>query len=134
MPDNAIVPVVMPGETEAVLNVTFSGQNGDLPDCVAFDAPDEQIRFWATEATRMGVPGILADADADFSDFVVDRFRATEEIPYNRIFLRPKTPFGRQMVEDIEDSILVEMRLRNDDGPSITIQELAKRLGINLGA
>ena len=30
----------------------------------------------------------------DLNDFVVDRFRANGQVPYNRIFLRPKTPFG----------------------------------------
>lgn len=79
---------------EARLNITFSGENGDLPDPVSFDSTDGDIKEWATEAVRNGdVPGIPAAADADFTDFVVDRFGAKEDQP-NRIFLRPKTPFG----------------------------------------
>jgi hypothetical protein len=61
---------------------------------VSYDATDEQIKTWATEAVRNGnVPGIQADPNASFLDFVVDRFPATEELPA-RLFLRPKTPFG----------------------------------------
>ena len=82
-------------DTEARVNVTFSGFNGDLPDPVLFQAADGDIKAWVTEAVRTGgVPGIAAAPDADFSDFVVDRFAASEARPYNLIQLRPKTPFG----------------------------------------
>ena len=81
--------------TQARLNVTWSGQNGDLMEAVPFDASDREIKAWAVEALRGGdVPGIAADRDVNLDDFVVDRFPATEEIPYNRLFVRPKTPFG----------------------------------------
>jgi len=81
-------------ENEARLNITYSGSNGDLADPVFFDASDADVKAWATEAVRNGsVPGIPADAAADFTDFVIDRFSANEEQP-NRLFLRPKTPFG----------------------------------------
>lgn len=80
---------------EARLNVTFSGCNGDLPDPVNFNATDDEVKRWATEAVRNGnIPGINADPTADFSDFVVDRFNARDDVPFNRISLRPKTPFG----------------------------------------
>lgn len=80
---------------DARLNVTFGGQNGDLPDLVNYDATDTEIRTFATEAVRAGsVPGIGMQANADFTDFVVDRFAATDDVPTNRIVLRPKTPFG----------------------------------------
>lgn len=79
---------------EARLNITFKGSNADLPDPVAVDATDEQIKVWATEAVRNGIPGIGADAAPDFRDAVVDRFGATEARPYNLIQLRPKTAFG----------------------------------------
>ena len=49
---------------------------------------------WVTEAVQAGIPGIDADEAADFGDFVVDRFPAREDIPFNRISIRPKTPFG----------------------------------------
>jgi len=82
-------------ENMARLNITWSGSNGDLPDPVPYDAPDGDIKQMAIEALRGGdVPGIPADAAADLGDFVVDRFNATDEIPYPRVFIRPKTPFG----------------------------------------
>jgi hypothetical protein len=62
---------------------------------VAFDSTDGDVKQWITEAVRTGsVPGVPADPNADFRDFVVDRFTATEVRPYNLIQLRPKTPFG----------------------------------------
>lgn len=80
----------------ARLNVTWGGANGDLPDPVPYDATDTALRAMATEAlVTGGIPGIPADRSADLTDFVVDRFPATPEIPQHRIFLRPKTPFGR---------------------------------------
>lgn len=78
---------------EATLNITWAGQNGDLPTPVLFDSTDVDIRRWATEAVRAGIPGITADAGVNFQDFVVERFSATEGLP-NRVVLRPKTPFG----------------------------------------
>ena len=80
---------------EARLNITWSGQNGDLPDSVNLDSTDGDIKAWATEAVQNGdVPGIAADPNANFNDFVVDRFAATEDVTYARLSLRPKTPFG----------------------------------------
>jgi hypothetical protein len=81
--------------TEARLNITFNGQNGDLPDLVSYDATDSEVRTWATEAVRGGgIPGISASETADFTDFVVDRFAANDVRPYFLLQLRPKTPFG----------------------------------------
>lgn len=81
--------------TEARVNVTWKGQNGDLPDTVARDAKDEEVKQWITEATRGGgIPGIAADPEAHFEDFVIDRFLANEARPYNLIQVRPKVPFG----------------------------------------
>jgi len=78
----------------AVLNITYAGGNGENRDPVPFDSTDDQIRQIATEAVRgSSVPGIPAAPNANFTDFVVDRFPATEEQP-NRLFLRSKTPFG----------------------------------------
>ncbi len=80
---------------EARVNITWAGQNGDLPDPVSFDATQGDVLQWVTEAVRNGgIPGIRADARADFHDFVVDRFAANEARPYNLIQVRPKTPFG----------------------------------------
>ena len=83
-------------DTEARVNVTHGGKNGDLGEPVMFQSTDADIKAWVTEAVRTGgVPGIDPAPNADFGDFVVDRFTATEARPYNLIQLRPKTPFGR---------------------------------------
>lgn len=82
-------------EDEARVNVTWDGSNGDLPDPVALDATDADIKTWVEEAVRTGsVPGLRADPAADFSDFVVDRFAPTEARPFALYSVRPKTPFG----------------------------------------
>lgn len=83
------------GRNEAILNITWSGQNGELGDPVPYDASARQLRRWASEALQGGgVSGIRRTRYVDLSGFVVDRFPASRHIPYNRIFLRPKTPFG----------------------------------------
>jgi hypothetical protein len=83
------------GANEAIVNVTWAGNNGDLRDPVSFDATDADIRTWVTEAVRTGgAANIPADPNADFTDFVIDRYAATEETPFARLFARPKTPFG----------------------------------------
>jgi len=80
---------------EARVNITYRGQNGDLPDPVNKDATEADIKSWVTEAVANGsVPGIPADATADFTDFVVDRFEANQEREWCLIQVRPKTPFG----------------------------------------
>lgn len=79
----------------ARLNVTFNGENGDLQDPVEYDFSDEAIKQIATEAVRTGyIIGIKAYPDADFTDFVVDRFEAAADLPA-RLNVRPKTPFGQ---------------------------------------
>lgn len=79
---------------EARLNITWNGSNGDLPDPLPYDMDDNTIKSIASEAIQSGsVPGISSGL-ASFSDFVVDRFPATEGNPQNRLFLRPKCPFG----------------------------------------
>jgi len=80
----------------ARLNITWSGTNGDLPDLVPFHVDDAEMKRMATEAIESGyIPGIDAGT-ADLSDFVVDRFPANEQVRENRVFIRPKTPFGVQ--------------------------------------
>lgn len=96
---NELVPVENTANSirddEAILNITWSGQNGNLSDPIPFDASDAEIIQWATESVVSGyVAGIAQDDGARFDGFVVDRFSATEDTPYNRVFLRPKTPFG----------------------------------------
>jgi hypothetical protein len=80
---------------EACLNITFEGQNGDLGDPVPFRASDRDLRAWAAEAVRTGsIAGIRPDHRADLGQFVVDRFAASATVPFNRIVVRPVTPFG----------------------------------------
>jgi len=80
---------------DARVNITWNGQNGDLPDMVNFDSTDADVKGWITEAVRTGgVPGITADVNVDLTDFVVDRFTENDARPYNLIQIRPKTPFG----------------------------------------
>jgi hypothetical protein len=82
-------------DTEARVNITYGGKNGDLPDPVMFQSADGDIKAWVTEAVRTGgIPGIDEAPNADFGDFVIDRFAAGEARPYNLIQVRPKTPFG----------------------------------------
>jgi hypothetical protein len=77
------------------VNITYAGQNGDLPDTVSYDATDADVRQWVTEALRTGgVPGIAAMRQVDLRNFVIDRYRATDARPYHLIQVRPKTPFG----------------------------------------
>lgn len=79
----------------ARLSITVNGQQGDLGDLVSYDMTDGDLRHVATEAVRAGnVPGIDAVANINFTDFVVDRFPARQDVPFNRLSLRPKVPFG----------------------------------------
>lgn len=105
--------------TMARLSITYSGQQGDMPDLVPYDVTDDDLRRIATEAVRDGyVPGIDAFADVDFTDFVVDRFPARDDVPFNRLSLRPKTPFGafdqvsEEVVKKLENMSYNDMLLR----------------------
>lgn len=81
--------------TEALVNITWMGRNADLAQPVHALATDAEVRAMVAEAIRHGgVPGFEARGEVDLHGFVVDRFPATDTIPYNRIFVRPKTPFG----------------------------------------
>ncbi|MCA9714114.1 MAG: hypothetical protein H6713_30380 [Myxococcales bacterium] len=80
---------------EARVNVTWRGQNGDLLEPVPYDASDREIKEWVAEALAGdSVAGIRTRGRVDLQNFVVDRFPAGVNAPHNRIFLRPKTPFG----------------------------------------
>src|SRR5688572_13566728 len=81
----------------AKLTITYGGQQGDLPELVAYDSTDADLKQVATESVRDGhIPGIDAAPGVDFKDFVVDRFPARQDVPFNRLSLRPKTPFGSE--------------------------------------
>lgn len=80
---------------EARVNITVNGQNGDMQQPIAYDATDEQIKNWATEAIQAGnVPGIDPFPNPDFTNYRVDRFPPKEEVPFARVSLRPKTEYG----------------------------------------
>jgi hypothetical protein len=81
--------------TEARVNLTWNGQNSDLPNPVYVDTPDSDIKNWLAEAVRNGdMPGMSLDLNVDLENYVVDRFQPTEERPWHLIAVRPKTPFG----------------------------------------
>lgn len=94
MADNEVVAPQMASHL-AKLTITYSGQQGDLPDPVPYDSADDVVKRMAIESIQQGyVPGIDTTTSPDFSDFVVDRFPAHPAVPWNRLSLRPKTPFG----------------------------------------
>ena len=97
MPEVALAVIdVEPRADQARLNITWAGANGDLPDFIPYDATEEALKRIAEESIRDGyVPGITADANVNLTDFVVDRFPATPDVPQPRVMIRPKTPFGR---------------------------------------
>jgi hypothetical protein len=79
---------------DATLNITINGQNGSLRDLVSFNASDDEVKAWATEAVRHGdVSGIDADPNASFDGYVIDRYPEKDSLPA-RLIARPKTPFG----------------------------------------
>jgi hypothetical protein len=81
-------------DDEAYVNITWAGQNGDLTSPVPYDTPDAEIRSLAAASLAEGAVAGMDPATADFSGFVVDRFGPSDAYPYNRIMIRPKTPFG----------------------------------------
>jgi hypothetical protein len=76
----------------AVLNITYNGLSADYPLDVAVALSDADVRRIALEVVRAGgvrgleVPNLPDNA---FDNFVVDRFDRGD-----RIYLRPKVPFG----------------------------------------
>ena len=78
---------------EAVLNITWQGQNGNLPNPILMDSPDAEIFRWATEAVQTGIRGIDPDPNVNFQDFKVERIAAKDGLP-PRVLLRGKTEFG----------------------------------------
>ncbi len=79
----------------AVLNITYNGMSVDYPFDVDYRMSDNDVRRIALELIRSGdVPGLDISnlADNAFNYFVVDRFNTPEG--GERIFLRPKVPFG----------------------------------------
>lgn len=70
----------------ANLNVTFNGLSTDYPLELDAEVSDADVRRIALEMVRTGAPTV---ADGAFDNFVVDRMQEGQ-----RIYLRPKVPFG----------------------------------------
>jgi len=79
----------------AILNITYQGHSADYDLAIDYHASDADIRRIATEVVRSGsVRGLHLPhlADNAFAQFVVDRLRGPHG--QQRIYLRPKVPFG----------------------------------------
>jgi hypothetical protein len=79
----------------AILNITYRGRSADLGQPIDDRTADVDVRRIAVEVVRSGelaglyVPNLAADA---FRHFVVDRLVDPDGL--QRIYLRPKVPFG----------------------------------------
>jgi hypothetical protein len=79
----------------AILNITYGGVSADYPLDGDAHLTDADVRRIATEVVRAGgvrgmrFPGLPENA---FDFYVVDR--ASTRRGENRIYLRPKVPFG----------------------------------------
>ncbi len=79
----------------AVLNITYQGHSADYDLEIDYAASDADIRRIAVEVIRSGgVRGLHVAqlADNAFANYVVDRLRSPQG--EQRIYLRPKVPFG----------------------------------------
>jgi hypothetical protein len=86
------VNVVQPNE--AVVEITYGGQQGTMPDPVPWDSDKEDVKRWVAEAMQAGgIPGLDPVANPDLTDFTVDTFDAKDGLP-NRYAVRPKTEYG----------------------------------------
>ena len=78
-----------------ILNITYQGQSADYDLDIDFAATDADIQRIAVEVVRSGgvrglhLPQLPQNA---FASYVVDRLRSPEG--EQRIYLRPKVPFG----------------------------------------
>lgn len=79
-----------------ILNITYNGLSADFPLQSPQGLSDGDVKRIAVEVLRSGgVPGlqIATLPDSAFNDYVVDRFRSADS-GEDRIYLRPKVPFG----------------------------------------
>lgn len=82
----------------AMLNITYNGLSADYPLELDYELNDADVRRIAVEVVRAGgVPGLqIANLREDaFANFVVDRFASPDGA--QRIYLRPKVPFGARV-------------------------------------
>jgi hypothetical protein len=78
-----------------ILNITWNGVSADAHLDVDYRVSDDDLKRIAVEIIRSGgVPGLhVANlSESAFEHFVVDRFDTPEG--GQRLFLRPKVPFG----------------------------------------
>jgi hypothetical protein len=79
----------------AILNITYQGQSADYDLAIDASVSDANLKRIAVELVRSGgvrglyLPHLAHDA---FEAFVVDRLRGPNR--EQRIYLRPKVPFG----------------------------------------
>lgn len=79
----------------AILNITYQGESADYELELDFAATDADIRRIAVEVVRSGGMSGLYVAELPeraFDNFVIDRLRGPDGA--QRIYLRPKVPFG----------------------------------------
>jgi hypothetical protein len=79
----------------AILNITYQGQSADYDLAVDFATSDADIKRIAVELVRSGgIRGLHLPAlpPTAFVNYVVDRL--TGPAGEQRIYLRPKVPFG----------------------------------------
>jgi hypothetical protein len=79
----------------ANLNITWNGLSADTDVNVEYGVSDRDLKRIAVELLRSGgVPGLVVrDLPGDaFEHYVVDRFDTPDG--GQRLFLRPKVPFG----------------------------------------
>ncbi len=79
----------------AVMNITYNGLSVDYPLDVNYGLTDQDVRRIAVEVVRAGGLRGLQVAnlgDDAFAHYVVDRFHTPQG--GERIYLRPKVPFG----------------------------------------
>ena len=74
----------------SILNVTFAGRSADVGE-IEFTSSDEDVKRIAAEIVSSDIVtwDEMWALPSAFSNFVVDRF-----IEKNRLYLRPKVPFG----------------------------------------
>lgn len=79
----------------SILNITYNGLSADYPLDSDMRLSDRDVRRIAIEVVRSGgIRGIVEPSlhESAFNDFVVDRFALRDG--GERIYLRPKVPFG----------------------------------------
>ena len=80
----------------ATLNITYNGLSADFTLQSIQGLSDGDVKRIAVEALRSGGTNTLRIGDLPlnaFDNYVVDRFRSAES-GEDRIYLRPKVPFG----------------------------------------